>query len=259
MVVFVASILATTAVHAGLLVTDGADPVEAKHVEVELNGSYLYDKTKDGGMTTKNSSTDGDITLTAGIVKGLDIAVGLPYTFNNKEKINDNLTARSEGFNDITVDLKYQFLVKNGLNLAFKPGVILPTGNTSQGLSDGHSGFALALLATGEFAEGKLQFHANAGYVSHNYKDVAVKNFTHGDVYNVSIACEAEIAEGLKFAADTGIATNTDRASKTQPAYALIGAKYELSKMLEGYTGMRFGLNKPEVDVTALFGAVLKF
>ncbi|NVN98089.1 MAG: transporter [Geobacteraceae bacterium] len=256
---FTVSILATTIAHAGLLATDGAEPVEAKHAEVELNGSYLYDKSKNSGITTKSDSTDGDITVTAGIVKRLDIAVGLPYTSNAREKVNGELTSRSEGLNDMTVDFKYQFMEMNGLKLAIKPGVILPTGNTSKGLSDGHAGFAVALLGTGEFAEGKLLLHANAGYVSHNYKDVAVKNFSHGEVFNVSIACEAEIVEGLKLAADTGIATNTDRASNTLPVYALVGAKYEFNKHLEGYAGIRFGLSKPEADSTALFGAVLKF
>ncbi len=259
MFVFAVSILATTPVHAGLLVTDGAEPVEAKHVEVELNGSYMSDNDKSGGVTTKTRSTDGNITITTGITKGVDVAVGIPYTFNSREKVNGNLTARSEGFNDITVDLKYQFLEIQGLKLAIKPGVILPTGKTSAGLSDGHAGFAVALLATGEFAEGKLLLHANAGYVSHNYKDVAVQNFSHEDLFNASIACEAEVAEGLKLGIDTGLATSTDKSSNTLPAYALTGVKYEMSKHLEAYAGVKFGLDKPEADVTALFGAVLKF
>lgn len=259
MVVFAASIVATPLAHAGLLATDGADPVESKHAEIELNGSYMYDRAKISGIITTSSSTDGDITVTAGIVKGLDMAVSIPYTFSSRVTANGDLSARSEGFNDMTVDFKYQLLQADGLKMAIKPGVILPTGDTRKGLSDGDTGFAVALLATGELAEGKLQVHANAGYVSHSYKDAAVKNISRGELFNASIACEAEVAERFKLAADTGVVTNTDRTSNTLPAYALVGVKYEFNKQLEGYAGVKFGLSKPEADSIALFGAVLKF
>lgn len=253
------SFVLTAAAHAGLLVTDGAEPVEAGHVELELNGSYMANNAKSVGVTTKTDSTDGDITVTAGIVKGLDVAIVVPYTFAGSEKVDRIETSKTDGFNDITVALKYQFLEAGGVKLAIKPGLILPTGKTSEGLSDGKFGFTTALLVTREFNEGKFVLHANAGYERHNYKDEPVKDETRHDIFTVSIAAEAEIAEGLKLAADTGIATNADRASDTPPVFALIGAKYEITKMLEGYAGIKFGLTSPEDDVTALFGTVFKF
>lgn len=253
------SIVLTGSANAGLLLTDGAEPVEAKHVEVELNVSYIADNHRSIGVTTKTDSTDGDMTVTVGIAKALDASVVVPYTFAGNVKVNGVKSSRTEGFNDITVAIKYQFLETDGLKLAIKPGLILPTGKASEGLSDGKLGYTAALLATGEFNEGKFVLHANAGYERHNYKDKAVKEEARHDIFAVSIACEAEIAEGLKLAADTGLATNADRASDTPPAYALVGAKYEFSKMLEGYAGVKFGLTNPEDDVSALFGTVLKF
>lgn len=258
-VVLALILLTSAAAHAGLLITDSADPVEAKHVEVELNGSYAGDRNRSSGVTTETTTTAGDITVTTGLLKGLDIAVGIPYTFRSRVKTNKSLVSSSEGFQDITVDLKYQFMELAGLKLAIKPGVILPTGDMHAGLSDGHAGFAVALHATREFAEGKFLLHGNAGYVSHNYKDVAVKNFTHEEVFNASIACEAEVAEGLKLGLDTGLATSADKKDNTPPAYVLTGANYEFSKLLDGYAGVKIGLNKPETDVTALFGVKLKF
>jgi len=251
--------LAFSTAHAGLLVTDSAEPVDTKHCEVEFNGSYMADNTKSVGVTTKTDSTDGDITITTGIAHHLDFAVVVPYTFAGRQKLDNVQTSSTDGFNDMTVDLKYLFLESGGVKLALKPGLIIPTGNTSEGLSDGKLGYTTALLASKEFNEGRFVLLANAGYERHNYKDATVKNQTRHDIYTFSVACEAEIAAGLKLAADTGLATNADRASDTPPAYALIGAKYELSKSLEGYAGLKFGLTTPEADLTALFGAVLKF
>lgn len=245
--------------HASLLVTDGAEPVAAKHVEVELNGSYLNDRSDNGGVMTKTNSTGGDLTITAGITKSLDGTVVVPYTFSGRDTVDTVDTVRTEGFNDITITCKYKFFEADGVKLAIKPGLILPTGKSSAGLSDGKFGYTAALLATREFNKGTVLLHANAGYQRHNYKDDAVMVATRQDLFTFSIACEAEIAAGMKLAADTGLATNSDRAGTTPPAYALIGVKYELTRMLEGYAGVKFGLTGPEADVTALFGAVLKF
>lgn len=247
------------AAHAGLLNTDSADPVEVKHVEVELNGSYAADKAQTGGVTSRSRTTNGDVTVTAGIVKGVDIAATLPYTFDTREKTNGTLTRDADGLNDMTLELKYQFYEHDGLKLAVKPGVILPAGKESEGLSDGKSGYTAALLATREFNDGKLALHANAGYERHNYKAAATRDSSRQDIFTFSVACEAEAAEGLRIAADTGLATNPDRASSTPPAYALVGVKYEFNKTLEGYAGVKIGLTKPEDDITGLFGITLKF
>lgn len=258
LVVAISIFIAGTA-HAGLLNTDSADPVEAKHVEVELNGSYMADNSKDGGVTTRSRSTDGDISVTAGIAKGMDIAFSLPYTFGSREKVNGDLTSRTDGFNDMTVDLKYQFLEINGLKLAIKPGIILPTGKSSEGLSDEKFGFAAALIATREFYDGKVAVHANADYGRHNFKDDAVRDATRPDFFTFLIACEAEAAAGLKLAVEVGFATNSNKADNTPHVYTTVGAKYELSRVLEGYAGIKTGLTAPEADLAALLGIVLKF
>lgn len=251
--------LFTTTAYAGLLSTDSAEPVEAKHVELELNGSYMADNTNSGGVTTKTRSTDSDITLTVGIANKTDIAICLPYTFGSREKINGNLTSRQDGFNDMSVDLKFQFLELDGLKMAIKAGIILPTGKRSERLSDEKIGFATALIATREFYNGKFAMHFNADYGHHNFKNDAVRDATRPDFFAFSVACEAETGEQLKLAAETGIATNSDKTDNRLHAFMTVGAKYELSKLLEGYAGIKAGLTSPEVDAAILFGIILKF
>lgn len=249
----------TGTAHAGLLNTGSADPVAAKHAEVELNGSYAANKAQSSGATIKSRATNGDVTVTAGIVRGVDISATLPYTFAAGEKKDGTLTRNADGLNDMALELKYQFYERDGLKLAVKPGAILPTGNESEKLSDGKAGFTAALLATREFNDGKLAFHANTGYERHNYKSSAIRKSSRHDIFTFSAACEAEAAEGLLIVADAGLVTNPDRASSTPPAYALVGVKYEFIKALEGYAGVKTGLTKPEDDLAGLFGITLKF
>lgn len=253
------SIITAGVAWAGLLNTDGAEPVEPKQAEVEFNGSYMADSSKSGGVNTQSRSADGDITITAGITKGIDIAVTLPYTFGSRNKVNNDLTSRTDGFNDMIIDLKFKFLDIGGLKLAFKPGIILPTGKGSEGLSDEKFGFAAALLATKEFSDGKVAVHANADYGRHNFKDDAVRDATRPDFFTLSMACEAEVAESLKFAVETGLASNSNKADNTPHAYGTVGAKYIIVKELEGYAGIKTGFTAPEADLAALFGLILKF
>lgn len=246
-------------VSAGLLLTDNADPVEVRHLEVEINGTYQSDDEKSAGVLTSTSSASADITLTAGIAPYLDMAVVLPYTFDGHEEVDGKLTSRVEGFNDMTVDLKYQLLDLDGVRLALKAGIILPTGNSNDGLSDGRPGFGTKLITTKEFHGGTVALHVNAGYQQHDYRDSSVRESTRNQIYSFSAACEAQMAKGFRIALDSGLSTNPDRSSSTPPAYALAGATYELGTAVAAYAGLETGLTKPAADLIARYGFVLKF
>lgn len=253
------SLLLAAPVRAGLLNSDSADPVAPQHAEVELNGSYTLDKARSSGATAKCHSTDSSLTITAGLAAGTDIALALPYTLASREKVGGSLARRSDGLNDLTVDLKFRFIDMNGLKLALRPGLLLPTGKVSDGLSDGRVGLTTALLATGEVAGGKLLLHANGGYQRHNYRNATTRDSNRADVFSFSLAGEAEIAAGLTLAVDIGVATATSKMQTTPPAYGLIGASYTITDRLDAYLGGKAGLTTSEDDFTALCGAVYKF
>lgn len=258
--VFLVSVMLMAATaHAGLLATDGAGTVETTHVELELNGSYADDKENSGGITTKCHSTDADITVTTGLADNFDVSLALPYTFNAGEKENDTLTNRAEGFNDMTLQLKYLFLEYDGLKVSIKPGLILPTGKEKEGLSDGRVGFTALLVATKEFSQGKYAVHLNAGYERHNYKDDAVDTTSRSEIFGFSLAGEAEVTEGFKLQTECGLSTNPDSSSNTPLVFVTAGGTFEIANNLEGYAGVKFGLTSSEHDVTALFGFKLKF
>jgi hypothetical protein len=249
-------ITASSALAGPPLATDDAGTVDVGKVEIELNSSYGYDKQTLDGSTTKTTTADGEVKITTGLYKDLGISLAIPYLFNERSNVDGDVS-NIDGFGDMTLEVKYKFAELAGINLAIKPSIIMPTGKYSNGLSEGRWQFGSTLIATKEFAEGKYALHVNFGYEHHDYRvdaDLQRKNLFSG-----SIASEAELTKGLFAIADFGLATNPDKTSNELPVYALTGLRYEINAHLDIDAGIKFGLTKPETDVTAVYGLVLKF
>lgn len=238
------------------LATDDAGTVDVGKLEIELNSSYGYDKQTVNGSTTKTNTVDGEVKITTGLYKDLGISLAIPYLFNQRSDVDGNLS-NTKGFGDMTLEVKYRFAELAGINLAIKPTVIIPTGKYSNGLSEGRWQFGGTLIATKEFADGAYALHANLGYEYHHYRED--DGTQRKELLCGSIAGEAEVIKGLFAVADFGLATNPDKASNELPVYALTGLRYEINDHLDVNAGIKFGLTKPETDVTALYGLMLKF
>ncbi len=254
--------LATTgaAIAGPPLATDDAGTVDVGSVEIELNSSYGYNKDTAGGVTTKTNTVDGEVKITTGLYKDLGISLAIPYLINERTHETDGTTtavSNIDGFGDMVLEVKYKFVELAGINLAIKPSIIMPTGKYSNGQSEGRWQFGGTLIATKEFDEGSFALHANLGYEYHHYRED--DGSQRRNLWGGSIAGEAEVAKGLFAVADFGLATNPDKSSKELPVYALTGLRYEINEHLDIDAGIKFGLTKPETDVTALYGLVLKF
>ena len=249
-------VTAGTALAGPPLATDDAGTVDVGKVEIELNGSYGYDKHTVEGSTTKTNTVDGEVKITTGLYKDLGISLAIPYLFNERSNVAGDVS-NAEGFGDMTLEVKYKFVELGGVALAIKPSLIMPTGKYSAGLSEGRWQFGGTLIATKEFEDGKYALHANLGYQYHHYRED--DGSQHRDFWSGSIAGEAEVAKGLFAVADLGLATNPDKASNELPVYALTGLRYKLNDHLDVDAGIKFGLTSPETDITAVYGLVLKF
>ena len=238
------------------LATDDAGTVDVGKVEIELNGSYGYDKHTADGSTTKTNTVDGEVKITTGLYKDLGISLAIPYLFNERSNVDGDVS-NVDGFGDMTLEMKYKFAELGGVALAIKPSVIMPTGKYSAGQSEGRWQFGSTLIATKEFEDGKYALHANLGYEYHHYRED--DGSQRRNLWSGSIAGEAEVAKGLFAVADFGLATNPDKTSNELPVYALTGLRYEINDHLDVDAGVKFGLTKPETDVSALYGLVLKF
>ena len=154
---------AGTALAGPPLATDDAGTVDVGKVEIELNGSYGYDKHTADGSTTKTNTVDGEVKITTGLYKDLGISLAIPYLFNERSNVDGDVS-NVDGFGDMTLEMKYKFAELGGVALAIKPSVIMPTGKYSAGLSEGRWQFGSTLIATKEFADGAYALHANLGY-----------------------------------------------------------------------------------------------
>jgi len=259
-IAFSFAFLTTTSALAGPpLATDDAGTVEFGKVEVELNGAYTHDKETAFGVTTKRSRSDAELKITTGLYKDMGISLAIPYSINERVKEGNQPVGKSDGFGDMTIDIKYAFAELAGITFAIKPSVIMPTGEYCDGLSEGRLQFGTTLIGTREFAEGNYAVHANLGYEHHEYRSSEARESSRSNLWSGSIAGEAKVMQGLTAVLDFGLATTADKSTSQLSACVLTGARYEIDDHLDIHAGVKLGLTKPEDDVSILYGLALNF
>ncbi len=238
---------AGTAYAAHPLITDDAVTQGTGKLQFEFLGEYGHDS--DQGVTTNTFIAPTSPIVTYGIADPVDLVLGMPY-----ERIDtDAGTSTSErGFADASIQVKWRFYQQDGLSLAFKPGIMLPTGDESKGLGNGavsYSAFFIVTKAVDPWA-----FHANAGYLRNEYRLQSDKETKRNDLWHLSVAAQAEVVKNLNLVADIGMEKNVDLSSSRNPAYILGGVIYSLNDSLDIDFGIKGGLNEPETDRTYLAG-----
>jgi hypothetical protein len=234
------------------LVTDDAGTVGKGGVQLEINAEIAYDKENlDDSATVKSEAAEVAITLTYGLTENLDVAVTVPYQWLSAHQ-NDELIAREKGISDISLDLKWRFFQKDGWGVALKPGITLPTGNEEKGLGNGRATGRIFFITSKEIEP--WAFHLNLGYIRNENKGE-----DRADLWHASAAAQVELVKDLKAVANIGIETNPASGSGTHPVFALGGLIYDLSEKISLDAGVKFGLTKPETDISYLAGVTIKF
>ena len=229
------------------LITDDAGTQGQGKYQLEVNGQYDHDN---GGSV---EATGGQMAtaLTYGAADTVDLVVGVPYLWN-KEMENGNEMTNEHGLLDIGLDLKWRIFEKDGMSLALKPGVTLPTGDEDKGLGLGEIGSHLFAIATKEADPWAI--HANLGYIR-NGNDGDERT----DLWHVSLAGTYALTKGLKIVGDIGVDRNADRSSDSDPAYLLGGIIYSVAENFEIDCGYKHALNQVETDWSLLAGTTFHF
>lgn len=223
--------------------------------QLEIMGEYDFDKTNSIGpagteTSTKDRNAELRNVLTYGISDPVDLVLSVPYQWKRSD--TDGNVTSSKGFSDITLEVKWRFFEKDGLGIAVKPGVILPTGDKDEDLGAGRTGFTLFLLATKELP--LWAFNFNLGYKrNENRIDERV------DIWHVSASAEYKVRKEFRLVANIGAERNTDLDSKTAPAFALAGFIYSVAENCDFDMGVKYGLNYPETDLALLMGLTFRF
>lgn len=233
------------------LITDDTGTQGKKKFQLEVNSEFNYDKETEEGVTTKETGGEVATALSYGITDNIDVVLGTPYQWS-KVKEDGEVTSKENGISDMSLELKWRFYEKDGLSLALKPGMTLPTGDDEKGLGAGRATYGLYFITTKEIEP--WTFHLNLGYVRNENKSDERK-----DIWHASLAGEVEVVKNLKVVANIGAERNPDETSSTHPAFILGGLIYSVSENFDIDFGVKGGLNKPETDYAILAGIALRF
>ncbi len=250
-VIMIVCLLPIAVLAARPLITDDAGTIGKGGFQVEA-GIEVSDNRQDfDDVVTKEYKTSLNTTVSYGLLDNIDIVLGLPYEKTKVEE--DGATVRDEnGLADVTLEVKWRFLEKDGFALALKPGLSFPTGNDKKGLGTGRMTYGMILIVTKEMEP--FASHLNAGY-KRNENRIGERK----DIWGANLACEVGILKSLKLVANVGTATNKDSQSTTAPAFALGGLIYSITKNIDIDLGYKRGLNKAEADNTYIGGLTIKF
>ncbi len=252
---FIVAITAGTAFAAHPLITDDTGTQGKGKAQLEFIGEYGVDKEE--GVTEKSFEAPTVPFLSYGLSDTIDIVFGLPYKAVTIEDASAGTKDTVRGLTDVSLELKARIYKKNGLSLAVKPGISLPTGDEEKGLGNGKVSYSTFFITTKE-AE-PWAFHFNVGYIRNEYKLQADEEANRKDIWHVSLASQVEVVKDLNLVANIGMERNPDKRSNIDPAFLLGGVIYSITESLDLDAGVKAGLNKPETDITYLAGVTKRF
>ncbi len=228
------------------LVTDDTGTQGKGKFQVELN--YEFDREHTDGV--RENLHDISTVVSFGIIDSLDFVVGLPYQFiSTKER---GVKTDEDGIADMSLELKWRFFECEGLSLALKPGLSIPTGDDDKALGAGKVGGGIQFIATQEIDP--FAIHFNAGY---GRNETTVEEET--DIWNVSLAAEVEAAKWLRVVGNVGAERNTDTEDDTPAVFILGGVIIPITENLDIDFGVKGGLTEPEADYALLAGLAFRF
>jgi len=237
------------------LITDDTGTQGKGKSQIEMCNQWGFDKETDDSsgtnVTTRTRQTELKFQYSYGVTETADLILGIPYQWK-KTEIDDVTASDVNGVADLSLEVKWRFYEKDGLSFALKPGVTLPAGDKDKDLGTGRVTGTIFFTTTRDWEFWAA--HANVGY-----KRNENKLDQREDIWHISAAGEWRATKNLRIAANVGAESNPDPASQTNPAFALGGIIYSVSKDLDLCVGVKRALNKAETDYTIMGGLTVRF
>lgn len=232
-------------------VTDDSGTLGEKGFQIESGTESSRKINRDGSIKVKETETELCTVFSYGIKGNFDVILGTQHSWKRVKE--DGITLfRRNGFSDMTLDAKWRIYEKEGLSVALKPGITLPTGDYKRTFGTGRITYGLVLIISTESAP--FGFHLNAGYRRNENKVDERK-----DLFSASFAVTHEVLNGLTVGGDIGFSSNTDPKTKTAPAFFLFGGSYRIGRYLSVDGGVKFGLNRQEPGRSFTGGIAIRF
>ncbi len=232
-------------------VTDDTGTVGKNSIQIETGLESSSKKSNVDGAWVKEEDIEVSTVITHGIKDNLDLVLGVPYV-RKKTKENGVTIFSKEKLSDITIEAKWRFFEKDGLGIAIKPGISVPSGDYKQGFGTGRTTYKAQFIASKEIAPFTLNF--NGGYQRNENKTDERRN-----LFSSSFNLNVEVLKELIIGGEIGIASSCDPETKTGPAFFALGANYNMGRYLTIDGGLKLGLNKYEIDHSFILGFTIKF
>lgn len=231
-----------------------AHPLITEDTGTQGRGNFQLELTAERGRDDANGARTKTVATAAVMAYGLRDDADMIFTLPRKRvHTDDGSTETNEsGGSDAGLDFKWRFSEREDLSLALKPGVTLPTGDEAKGLGRGKSAYSLYLVTT--IAPEPWALHLHMGYIRN--RNVADERES---IWHASFGGWREFGEKLKIVGDIGADTNTDKSSKTELSFLILGAIYSINKDFDADIGVKKGLTNTETDYTLLGGVTLRF
>lgn len=220
------------------LVTDDTGTQDTGNHQLELN----TDRFRDNGVRSRVAA----VTYTYGVSPSLDLFANLPYGLSNPS-----------GISDVSVGGKWRFWEQDKTSIAIKPELLLPSGKVDRELGTGRAGALTTLLLTHD-AE-PWTFHANVGFQVNRYRDGPRDEASRRTIWRASVAAAYPVNEKAVLVFDAGAARNPERASRANPAFALVGVIYSPTPDADVDIGVKVGLNSAEMNRQVGAGLTIRF
>jgi hypothetical protein len=238
--VFFLAVAAKSTFAAHPFVTDDTGTQGRGGHQLEFNTDWVRRQNGGGGARIASS------TYTWGWQEDLDLFASIAAGI-----------AAPAGIGNITLGAKWRFLESDSSSVALRPEFLLPSPSEDKGLGSGSGGMALTLIATQE--AGQWIFHGNAGVDLNRYRHDAAIADNRNALWRLSAAAAYRVTPGIALVGDIGVARNSDATSRVNPAFILAGVVYSPRKDLDLDAGVKFGLNRAEVDRQIGIGLTSRF
>ena len=244
--------------------TDDAGTQGRGNWQLELTGEYVHhDRTATvGGVPVnqvRNVTVLGPV-LTYGIADDIDLALGASRL---RDRITENgvVAQDTEGTGDSTIEVKWRVYERDGLSLAVKPGLLLPTGDESKGLGTGRVSWGINGILT--YETGPWTWLANLTYAEARFKRPEDAETNHRHLWRLSGGLGYRLNETLKLAAEVGIRTNPARDDPFLPGnnghFVTLGAIFSPTENIDLALGLRKSTNEGESDRAIPFGLTIRW
>jgi long-subunit fatty acid transport protein len=245
-------------------ITDDTGTQGTGNWQLELQAERTQlDRTADAGagpVEQRRKITVFTPVLTYGLLENLDVALGLNHV---RQRVTENgmVIADADGMADSALELKWRFHEADGLSLALKPGLLLPTGDENRGLGTGKPSWGVNFIAT--YDAKSWTFLGNVAYSRVRYKLQQDADDNRVDLWRVSGGLAYSVRDDLRLVGEVGVRTNVARHDPYLPGgngqFAMLGAIYSPTGKIDLDVGFRKSLNHAELDWAVLAGATFRW